>query len=252
MNIKSIKAAFKKSNGVETTVQKLEQRPIHIQWKKIVGASKAFTASAVAEQVPGHHLFILQDKEEAAYFLNDLQGLYPDDDRIVFYPDSYKVPYKLEETDNANVVGRAEALDKVTKSPNSWIVTYPKALFERVPTKQKLTTNSFKVEKGEEYDIEFLNEFLLEHEFNIVDFVYEPGQFSIRGGIVDIFSYSNDQPFRLEFFGDELETIRTFDPVTQLSIKEHAFFHIVPNITLSLDHTENGSFLSFVGTNSTI
>ena len=252
MNIKTVKAEFKKSSSVVSTIEKLQQRPISIQWKGVVGASKAFNASTVAEQVPGHHLFILQDKEEAAYFLNDLQGLYQDDDRVVFYPASYKVPYKLEETDNANVVGRAEALDKVTKSPNSWIITYPKALFERVPTKQKLSTNSFKVEKGKDYDIEFLNEFLLEHEFNIVDFVYEPGQFSIRGGIVDIFSYSNDQPFRLEFFGDELETIRTFDPVTQLSIKEHAFFYIVPNIQLSLDQTENGSFLSFVGKGTTI
>src|SRR5690554_1132659 len=252
MNIKTVKAEFKKSKGVLTSIQKLQNRPAKIQWKGVVGASKAFMSSAVAEEVPGHHLFVLQDKEEAAYFLNDLQGLYPEDDRIVFYPASYKVPYKLEETDNANVVGRAEALDKITKSPNSWIVTYPKALFERVPTKQKLSTNSFKIEKGKEYEIEFLNEFLLEHEFNIVDFVYEPGQFSIRGGIVDIFSYSNDQPFRLEFFGDELETIRTFDPVSQLSIKEHAFFHIVPNITLSLDHTENGSFLSFVSSETTV
>ena len=108
MNIKTIKAEFKKSNGVLTTIDKLESRPANIQWKGVVGASKAFTSSAVAEQVPGHHLFILQDKEEAAYFLNDLQGLYPEDDRIVFYPASYKVPYKLEETDNANVVGRAK------------------------------------------------------------------------------------------------------------------------------------------------
>ncbi|PKR82138.1 transcription-repair coupling factor [Brumimicrobium salinarum] len=252
MDIKTIKAKFKKSEGVQKTIQQLENRPKQLQWKNVIGASKAFHASATAEQVPGHHLFILEDKEKAAYFLNDLQNLYPDDDRVVFYPASYRVPYKLEEVDNANVVGRAEALDKITKSPNSWIVTYPKALFERVPTKQKLSTNTFKVEKGEEYELEFLNEFLLEHEFNIVDFVYEPGQFSIRGGIVDIFSYSNDQPFRLEFFGDELETIRTFDPVSQLSIKEHAFFHIVPNIQLSLDQAENGSFLSFVGNETTI
>src|SRR5690554_3736004 len=125
MNIKTIKAEFKKSTGVINTIDKLRNRPIKIQWKGVVGASKAFNSSAVAEQVPGHHLFILQDKEEAAYFLNDLQGLYPDDDRVVFYPASYKVPYKLEETDNANIVGRAEALDKITKSPNSWIVTYP-------------------------------------------------------------------------------------------------------------------------------
>src|SRR5690554_1677037 len=94
--------------------------------------------------------FRFAGQRRSSLLSNDLQGLYPEDDRIVFYPASYKVPYKLEETDNANVVGRAEALDKITKSPNSWIVTYPKALFERVPTKQKLSTNSFKIEKRSE------------------------------------------------------------------------------------------------------
>lgn len=252
MDLKAIKEKFKQAKGVNETAKKLATRPTKIQWKNIIGASKAFHASAVAQQVPGHQLFILQDKEEAAYFLNDLQSLYPDDDRIVFYPASYKVPYKLEEVDNANVVGRAEALDKISKQTNTWVVTYPKALFERVPTKQRLETNSFKIQKGEEYQIEFLNEFLLEHGFHIVDFVYEPGQFAIRGGIVDIYSYSNDLPFRLEFFGDEIETIRTFDPVSQLSVKEHVFFHIVPNLQLSLDSTENGSFLSFLGAETTI
>lgn len=252
MDLKTVKASFKKSQDVQLTIEKLQQRPSKIQWKGIIGASKAFNASAVAEQVPGHQLFILQDKEEAAYFLNDLQELYPDDKRIVFYPASYKIPYKLEKTDNANVVGRAEAFDKIVKNQNCWVVTYPKALFERVPTQQRLETNSFKVEKGKEYEIEFLNELLLEHDFKVVDFVYEPGQFSIRGGIVDVFSYSNDKPFRLEFFGDEIESIRTFDPISQLSIKEHLFFHIVPNIQLSLNRKENGSFLSFIGADATI
>src|SRR5690554_5651792 len=252
MELEKVNLRFNDTQKVKSTIEKLETRPSKIQWKNVIGASKVFHAIAVAREVPGHHLFILQDKEEAAYFLNDLQNLNPDNERITFYPASYKVPYQLEEVDNANVVERAEALEKISKNPNTWVVTYPKALFERVPTKQRLETNSFKIQKGEEYQIEFLNEFLLEHGFHIVDFVYEPGQFAIRGGIVDIYSYSNDLPFRLEFFGDEIETIRTFDPVTQLSIKEHVFFHIVPNITLSLDHTENGSFLSFVGSNTTI
>ncbi len=252
MDLKKVKAAFKTSENVQLTIRELQTRPSKIQWKGIIGASKAFNASAVAEQVPGHHLFILQDKEEAAYFLNDLQGLYPEDKRIVFYPASYKIPYQLEKTDNANVVGRAEAFDQIVKNENCWVITYPKALFERVPTQQKLETNSFKVEKGKEYEIAFLNELLLEHDFKVVDFVYEPGQFSIRGGIVDIFSFSNDKPFRLEFFGDEIESIRTFDPVSQLSINEHLFFHIVPNIQLSLNHKENGSFLSFIGADTTL
>lgn len=251
MELEKVNLRFNDTQKVKSTIEKLETRPSKIQWKNVIGASKVFHAIAVAREVPGHHLFILQDKEEAAYFLNDLQNLNPDNERITFYPASYKVPYQLEEVDNANVVERAEALEKISKNPNTWVVTYPKALFERVPTKQRLESNSFKIEKGEEYDIDFLNEFLLEHGFQIVDFVYEPGQFSIRGGIVDIFSFSNDKPFRIEFFGDEIESIRTFDPVSQLSIKNHNFFHIVPNLQHSLDQTENGSFLSFLGAETT-
>src|SRR5690554_3649468 len=162
MELKKVKKTFNDTHQVQSTVKKLETRPAKIQWKNIIGASKVFNAIAVAEQVPGHQLFILKDKEEAAYFFNDLQSLNPESNRITFYPASYKVPYKLEEVDNANVVERAEALEKISKNKNTWIVTYPKALFERVPTQQRLETNSFKIEKGEEYDINFLNEFLLE------------------------------------------------------------------------------------------
>lgn len=257
MDIKAIKQEFQKLSAVQQTLERCQTSPFRLQWKGVVGGGRAFASTAVAEQLPGHHLFILQNKEEAAYFLNDLQQLYPDDKRVVFYPASYKVPYNINEqsdevTDNANVVARAEALDIISKSPNTWIVTYPKALFERVPTKQRLETATFKIQKGEEYDIAFLNEFLIEQGFHIVDFVYEPGQFSVRGGIIDIYSFANDLPFRLEFFGDEIESIRTFDPVSQRSVKEHDFFHIVPNIQTTLSHEENGSFLSFLGKNTTL
>ncbi|MGM0480120.1 MAG: transcription-repair coupling factor [Bacteroidota bacterium] len=253
MKIKEIRQKFQRLQGVVDTIDQLQYDESRIQWKRIIGAGKSFASTAVAEQVPGHHLFILQDKEEAAYFFNDLQSLYPnEEERMVFYPASYKVPYKVEETDNANVVSRAEALEKVSKSSNTWIVTYPTALFEKVPTKQKLVDHSFKVERGKDYAIDFLNELLLEYGFQTVDFVYEPGQFAIRGGIMDIFSFAHDEPFRLEFFGDEVETIRTFDPVSQLSNKEHAFFHIVPNIQQSLEKEENGSFLSFLGQQTTL
>lgn len=252
MKIESVQKKFHKLSGVKETLSKLESRPTNIQWKGIIGASKAFTASAVAEQVPSHQLFILQDKEEAAYFLNDLNSIFPDNNRIVFYPASYKTPYSLEKTDNANVVSRTEALETITKLPNTWVVTYPNALFEKVPTKQRIKTSSFKVDKGEEYEIQFLNEFLLEQGFVIVDFVYEPGQFAIRGGILDIFSFSNDNPFRLEFFGDEIESIRSFDPATQRSIKDYTSFDIVPNIQEELIIEESGSFLEFIGTDTTV
>ncbi|MDX1651189.1 MAG: transcription-repair coupling factor [Brumimicrobium sp.] len=252
MKIKEVRELFKSLRGVSDTVDKLQYDKARVQWKGIVGSGRSLISAAVCEQVPNHHLFILQDKEDAAYFLNDLQGLYPEDNRIVFYPASYKTPYQIEETDNANVVSRAETLDKIAKSANTWIVTYPEALFELVPTKQRLQSQTFKVEQGKEYSIDFLTELLLEYKFNIVDFVYEPGQFAVRGGIMDVFSYSSDEPFRLEFFGDEVDSIRTFDPITQLSVRKHEFFHIVPNVQHSLKKEENGSFLKFLGVQSTL
>lgn len=252
MDIKALKKRFQELPQLDETADALQYDRSRIQWKGLVGAAKSLTAGALAEQVPGNQLFVLQDKEEAAYFLNDLEGLYPNDKRIVFYPASYRTLYELEQTDNANVVARSEALEKLNKNNNVWVVTYPRALFEKVPTKQKLTSNTFKVEKGKKYAIDFMTELLLEYEFQPVDFVYEPGQFAVRGGIVDVYSYINDLPFRMEFFGDEVETIRTFDPVSQLSVKQHDFFSIVPNVQQKLLKEENGSFLEFLGTQTTV
>ncbi|MFT7345435.1 MAG: transcription-repair coupling factor (superfamily II helicase) [Lentimonas sp.] len=218
-----------------------------------MGSSKTLCSSALASQVPGHHLFILTDKEEAAYFLNDLESLHPNNKNIFFFPDSYKFPYQEEDTDNANVVARAEVLEAIKQKTNTWIVAYPESLFEQVPTQQKLIKNTLKVEVGKSYSIDFLNELLLEYHFERVEYVYEPGQFAIRGGIVDVYSFSNDLPFRLELFGDEVESIRVFNPVDQLSVKEHKHFQIIPNIqNQHFTQEGTGSFLSFLGNNTTL
>lgn len=242
---------FKKLKGLDETANLLQQAEIRIHWKGLIGSSKSIAVASVCEQVPGNHLFILEDKETAAYFLNDLEQLYPENKHILFYPASYRTPYQLEETDNANVVARAEVLEKINSGKNTWVVTYPQALFERVPTQKKLSENTMRVERGKTYSIDFFNELLLEYGFERVDFVYEPGQFSIRGGIVDIFSFSNDQPFRVEFFGDEVDSIRTFDPVSQLSINTHTHFSVVPNVQRQLVLDGNGTFLEFIGKQTT-
>jgi transcription-repair coupling factor (superfamily II helicase) len=246
------KALFKRLSGIDQTANALQEAEIRIHWKGLVGSSKSLAAAAVAEQVPGHHVFVLQDKEAAAYFLNDLEQLYPGESQVLFYPASYRAPYQLEETDNANVVARAEVLEKINNGRNCWVITYPQALFERVPTQKRLTENTMRVERNKKYSIDFFNELLLEYGFERVDFVYEPGQFSIRGGIVDIFSFSNDHPFRVEFFGDEVDSIRTFDPVSQLSVSTHTHFSIVPNVQKQLVLNGNGTFLEFIGKHTTI
>lgn len=247
MEVKNFLDFFRAFQPVEETAHALGNKINRIHWKGLVGSSRSICAAATADQVPGNHVFILNDKEEAAYFLNDLQGLYPDNKRILFYPASYKVPYQLEQTDNANVVARAEVLERISQGSNSWIITYPQALFEKIPTQRKLIENTLKVQVSSSYSIDFLNELLLEYNFDRVDFVYEPGQFSIRGGIVDVFSYSHDLPFRIEFFGDEVDSIRTFDPATQLSEKTHQYFFIVPNIQGNLIQQGVSSFFNFIG-----
>ena len=252
MESKALKALFAKNPLVDETAEQLRYAQTRIHWKGLVGSSRALSAGASAEQTPGNQLFILGDKEEAAYFLNDLESLYPEDPRILFYPASYRVPYQLEETDNANVVARAEVLERINNGASVWVVTYPQALFEKVPTQKKLAANTLRVEVGKIYSIDFINELLLEYHFDRVDFVYEPGQFSIRGGIVDVFSYANDNPFRIEFFGDEVESIRTFDAGSQLSLVQHKHFNIIPNVQGQLNLEENGSFFSFLGTNTTV
>jgi transcription-repair coupling factor (superfamily II helicase) len=252
MNNKQFLSIFEGHKTIEQTADALQYTEARIHLKGLVGSAQSCLTAAIAKQVPGHHLFILSDKEKAAYFLNDLQGLIPEDGRILFYPASYRVPYQLEETDNANVVARAEVLEKLNNGKNCWIVTYPKALFEKVPTSKNLAENTMRVEVGKNYSIDFINELLLEYHFERVDFVYEPGQFSIRGGIVDVFSFANENPFRIEFFGDEVETIRTFDAGNQRSLNQHRFFNIVPNVQGRMSIEENDSFFAFTGKQTTL
>jgi len=252
MDTKELINHYSELKEVEATANELQILGSRIHWQGLIGASRAILGAALCKQVPGNHLFILNDKEEAAYLLNDLENLFPNETNVLFYPASYRVAYQFEDVENANVVARAQVLEKINNSTNNWVVTYPQALFEKVPTKVNLTSNTLKVQVGKTYSLDFMNELLLEYYFERVDFVYEPGQFSIRGGIVDVFSYSSDNPFRIEFFGDEVETIRTFDATSQLSITKHDHFNIVPNVQGKMSHTKNGTFLEFITSNTTI
>ena len=252
MSLSSFLAHLQNHPEINLSAEKLSQAKCKIHWKGTLGSAKGIFSSAVAQQCPGHHVFILNDKEDAAYFLNDLQGLYPEDQRLVFYPASYKVPYQLEEVDNANVVTRTEALKKLSGQDNCWIITYPEALFEKVLTKKKLVSNTMKIEVGKTYSIDFINELLLDYHFDRVNYVYEPGQFSIRGGIVDVFSYASDTPYRIEFFGNEVESIRTFNAADQLSISSHQFFSIVPNIQGKMILDGMDSFFQYLNGDITI
>jgi len=219
----------------------------HVHIKGLVGSIDAIIAAAIHRQSPKIDLYVLSDREEAAYFQNDLQHLLKGTD-ILFYPPSYKRPYQYEEIDNANVLQRAEILNKLnTAHPQPLqIVTYPEALFEKVINRRSLIANTFTVKKGEKLDTEFMTEFLNNYGFEIADFVEEAGQFSVRGGILDVFSFASEFPFRIELFGDEVESIRSFDPATQLSITSVDFINVVPDIQQKMIHETREPFFDFL------
>ena len=202
-------------------------------------------AEAIIRHKPGLHFVIGLDKENGAYLYNDLQNLNPKRNST-FFPASYTVPYQEETVENGNVLMRAETLQKISAASNCVVFSHPSALSEKVIQKKKLQENTLYIVQGENVDLEFLNDYLLQFTFEKVDYVYEPGQFSIRGGIIDIFSFANEYPYRVELFDNEVESIRLFDPVDQLSIKQMKKVSIIPNVQSHMFEENRGSLLDFL------
>ena len=223
-----------------------------LHFKGALGSSLTFSIATIFKSSDRPFLLIFDTKEEAAYYLNDFEMLL-DDKEVLFYPGSYRRPYKIEETDNANVLLRAEVLSRINsqKKP-ALIVTYPEALFEKVVSRKQLEKSTFKLAVGDTLSLDFFNEVLFEYQFSRVDFVTDPGEFSVRGGIVDVFSFSNDEPYRIEFFGDEVDSIRTFDVESQLSINILKKIQILPNIEHKLLNETRQSFLEYISVNTVI
>lgn len=245
MNLDELKQRYKEDSRVLKISEKFKDSLVtHAQLKGIKGSLTSFIAYGISKKLPVHHLFVLQDKEEAAYFLNDLEALVGE--RALFYPTSYKRAYQQEETDNANVQLRAEVLNRLSaREQHYFVVSYPDALSEYVITKKNLQKNTLEIREKDTLSIDFITNTLNEYGFERVDFVGEPGEFSVRGGIVDIYSFANDKPYRIEFFGDEIDSIRLFDPGTQLSIKLLKHIAILPNIQQSIQDEKRLSILEF-------
>jgi transcription-repair coupling factor (superfamily II helicase) len=218
----------------------------------LVGSATSLVLAEAFKKTEKPFLVILNDKEEAAYHLNDLENLLGDDN-VLFYPGSYRRPYQIEETDNANVLLRSEVLNRInSRKKPALIVTYPEALFEKVVTKKELEKNTLKISVGEHVTIDFVNEVLFEYQFKRTDFVTEPGEFSVRGGILDVFSFSNDEPYRLEFFGDDVDSIRTFDVETQLSLEQLKKVSIIPNVANKMLDENRESFLKYISSKTVV
>ena len=212
--------------------------------ENLVGSSLSFVLFDIFKRTGQTLLFVGDDKEQAAYLLNDLELLLGQV-QVLFFPSSYRRPYQTEETDNANVLLRAEVLSQLQQGARV-VVSYSEALFEKVLTRQQLDKNTLTLKRGEHLSLDTLNETLFEYQFQRVDFVSEPGEFSVRGGIVDVFSFSNDTPYRIEFFSDVVESIRTFDVETQLSLQQVSSVVIIPNIESKVAGEQRTSFLSLL------
>jgi len=212
--------------------------------ENLVGSSLSFVLFNIFKRTGQTLLFVGDDKEQAAYLLNDLELLLGQE-QVLFFPSSYRRPYQTEETDNANVLLRAEVLSQLQQGARV-VVSYSEALFEKVLTRQQLDKNTLTLKRGEHLSLDTLNETLFEYQFQRVDFVSEPGEFSVRGGIVDVFSFSNDTPYRIEFFSDVVESIRTFDVETQLSLQQVSSVVIIPNIESKVAGEQRTSFLSLL------
>ena len=245
--------AFDSSPKIQQIATRLhENNQIKLQIDGLLGSSLSFVIRSLFKKAELPFLIILNNKEEAAYYLNDLEQLVGDQD-VLFYPGSFRRPYQIEETDNANVLLRAEVLNRInSRKKPAVIVSYPEALFEKVVTRKELDKNTLKVTIGDKISIDFINEVLFEYEFKRVDFITEPGEFSVRGGIVDVFSFSNDNPYRIEFFGNEVESIRTFDVETQLSIEKKKTITLIPNVENKAFQENRESFLDYISEKTVI
>ena len=247
MSKKLVRSLFRESSALEALKTQLNQKSRdNCVVSGLVGSALSITIAELFKETALPFLLILNDKEQAAYHLNDLENILGDEN-VLFYPGSYRRPYQIEETDNANVLLRSEVLNRInSRKKPALIVTYPEALFEKVVTKKELDKNTLKISVGENLSIDFVNEVLFEYNFKRVDFVTEPGEFSVRGGILDVFSFSNDEPYRIEFFGDEIDSIRTFDVETQLSLEQLKKVFVIPNVENKMMEENRESFLKYI------
>jgi len=254
LKVKDFIKIYKEDALIQTIAERIKpNQPSRLRLKGLIGSLDAVLAAATYQINKQTNIFVLHDKEEAAYFHNDLQNLMGEKE-VLLFPTSYKRPYQFDETENANILMRAEILNRINHkaSVGELIVTYPEALTEKVINKKALSNNTFSAKVGEQLDVAFLSELLLTYDFEKNDFVYEAGQFSVRGGILDVFSYAHDLPYRIELFGNEIESIRTFDPVSQLSEESIKEINIIPNVQTRLLAETRQSFPSFVPNNTKI
>lgn len=253
-NLEALVSRYKEDTRTKKINEFLQKdTPSRVRLEGLVGAQESFVLSATYLLSPKVYIYIAIDKEEAAYVQNTLEAIHDASD-VLFFPDSFKRPMQFEEMNNSNVLQRTEVVNKLRmkSSKPRIVVSYPEALFEKVVDPAILEANKIVITKDERLDIDTMIEILVDYGFVRTDFVYEPGQFSIRGGIIDIFSYGNEWPYRIELFDDEVESIRTFNPTNQLSVQNIATVSIIPNINVKFTQNQKVPLFDVLDANSVV
>ena len=212
----------------------------------LCGSAASLYASTLVEQAVSPFVFILGDLEEAGYFYHDLTQVLGEA-KVLFFPSSFRRAIKYGQKDAANEILRTEVLGQFQKGEKGLcVVTYPDALAEKVVSKRNLEEKTLQLHKGEQVDMSFVVEVLRTYGFEYVDYVYEPGQYALRGSIIDVFSFSSEYPYRIDFFGNEVDSIRTFEVETQLSKERKDGIVIVPDLSRSLEKGGTDGMVSFL------
>ena len=230
MNIAELQRIYASHPNVAGLTSLLDNKDIRTIYLKGMHASCAsLFASGIFDKAPGIYVFILNDVEEAGYFYHDLVQV-NGDEQILFFPSSYRRAIKYGQKDAANEILRTEVLSRLGKQESLVVVTYPDALAEKVVSCQYLSDRTLKLDVGQHIETDKITALLVEYGFEHVDYVYEPGQFATRGSILDVYSFASELPYRIDFFGDEIDSIRTFEVETQLSTEKKTTVSIVPEL----------------------
>jgi transcription-repair coupling factor (superfamily II helicase) len=256
MNLQHLTDKFQSNPRIFQVADRLTlSQPQHLYLKNLQGSSIEFAVSAIFNHPAAeglNHLIILNDAEEAAYFHNTLESLTNALD-LFYFPSSFKNRKNFKLLNSSHVMLRAEALMRLSNGGNKkLIVTHPEALFEKVVLPKTLSGNIIQLKTNDTINLDGLMELFVMYGFERTDFVYEPGQFALRGGILDIYSFGNEKPYRIELFGNDVDSIRIFDPETQLSERKLMQVSIIPNVDTQFDTGDKVSLLEFLPENTAV
>jgi transcription-repair coupling factor (superfamily II helicase) len=258
MNEQSLFERFKISPLLNSLADRIamsetQKVPFQIFLQHLNGSAPAFVLQSIfthEKTNQWNHIVVLNDAEEAAYFFNSIESVTEAMD-LFYFPSSFKTPHNFNLLNPSHVMLRTEALTKISMGGNKKIiVTYPEALFEKVILPKTLQNNIIQIKTNDSIDLNAMMQQFIDYGFERTDFVYEPGQFALRGGIFDIYSFGNEKPYRIELFGEEVDSIRLFDPATQLSERKLLQVNIIPNVTTQFEDTEKIPLIEFMNNNT--